>query len=66
MVATKFPSNNRNQLRLSGTIVVTCYTDECKKMRPLVEEGIAALQTQEDEMQAVSDKFQEALQVYRK
>ena len=61
------------------------HLDECKKMRPFVEESISALQMwadvfwfivwlceasssyrQEDEMQAVSDKFQEALQVYRK
>ena len=40
--------------------------DQCKKMRPFVEENMAALQRQEDEMQAVSDKFKEALQVYRK
>ena len=46
--------------------MVACCADECKKMRPVVEEAISSLQQQEDEMQAVSNKFQEALQLYRK
>ncbi|XP_064383097.1 signal transducing adapter molecule 1-like isoform X2 [Halichondria panicea] len=39
---------------------------ECKKMKPLVDEKIAALQIQEDEMQEINKNFEEALVLYRK
>ncbi|KAL5493686.1 hypothetical protein EMCRGX_G014898 [Ephydatia muelleri] len=39
---------------------------ECQAMKPSIDEAIASLQRQEDDMKSVNEKFQEAMAYYRK